>query len=687
MIRTLGILGALDPDRYQSVAISRKSGAVGGAYFEELDPSPGSPELAAVPPVVRSKAGLSSSQRRRSQSELAFRLRENDDDLPAYLSMYEQYAMVAQPISMLPPARRLNPGDEEFYPTVVIQALMRIFRDPMLAVHHGMVIQAIMFIFKSLRLGCVPYLPRVVPYMIQTIRTCSSATLREALLKQLSVLSMVAREHLRPYIADIFDVVEYFWSSRHLATIVNLNSKIAVSVPDEFRRFVPRLIKRLLATIEELQVADWFAPEQQNTLAVAGRAEAEKLSLILRSVNNLKGVLGDYLHILVPALLKLSDSLATLSLSGSYGLSESLLVELSTLVFRTVSSLLESQRSPVNPHALPYFPAERFLSVRSSENGLPARVVQPLVRIMKEKPPKNPTVGLAIIETLCVAARLIGGSNWVQLYDSVVREAIRTWQCTFPVATGNDMAASSFRIDERLLTCQDLYDEAVEDLFRPPTLGTRVPSIHRFSSIVVVDGAQNHWVDSAGGQTNADTYENPLSPQHTGSSHRVNQSHLQKAWDVSQRSSRDDWDEWMRRFAIQLLREAPSPALRATASLAHAYQPLARELFSAAFACCWKELSAPYRTYLVHALETAFVADVSPEILQALLNLAEFMEHDPSGGLPIDIPILADLALKCRAYAKALHYREREYSNGGSTSCVESLISINRKLDLPGESK
>jgi serine/threonine-protein kinase mTOR len=140
----------------------------------------------------------------------------------------------------------------------------------------------------------------------------------------------------------------------------------------------------------------------------------------------------------------------------------------------------------------------------------------------------------------------------------------------------------------------------------------------------------------------------------------------------------------MRRLGIQLLREAPSPALRASASLAQAYQPLARELFSAAFACCWKELSDPYRVNLVHALTTAFVADVSQEILQALLNLAEFMEHDPSGGLPIEIPILADLALKCRAYAKALHYKEREYNMGGSNDCVEHLININSKLDLPG---
>ena len=64
---------------------------------------------------------------------------------------------------------------------------------------------------------------------------------------------------------------------------------------------------------------------------------------------------------------------------------------------------------------------------------------------------------------------------------------------------------------------------------------------------------------------------------------------------MSQRASSDDWDDWMRRFGIQLLREATSPALRATVNFAHEYQPLARELFSAtAFVCCLEELDDQY---------------------------------------------------------------------------------------------
>jgi FKBP12-rapamycin complex-associated protein len=108
------------------------------------------------------------------------------------------------------------------------------------------------------------------------------------------------------------------------------------------------------------------------------------------------------------------------------------------------------------------------------------------------------------------------------------------------------------------------------------------------------------------------------------SAFRVNQAHLQRAWDVSQRTTREDWDEWIRRFSVQLLREAPNAALRAAAGLAHAFHSLGTELFCAAFLCCWSNLSDEYQKNLIRSLEVAFVSsDVSPEILQSLLNLCE----------------------------------------------------------------
>ena len=686
VLRTLGILGALDPDRYHaSAATVRKGGAVGGAYFEETEVDESATgtswSIMLQPQPFPSTQPSALSKKKASFSESVADTALSDEDQPAYLFMHEQYAMCAQPVSDLQPAKRMIPADEDFYPTVAIQALMRIFRDPNLAVHHGMVIQAVMFIFKSMGLGCVPYLKKVVPHMIQTIRTCESNNLREAMLKHLATLSLIVREHLRPYAADIFDVVEMFWSSRHLATIFNLISNISVGVPDAFRKFVPRLVRSLITTFDELRVADWSVEEGRSALRRDG---FERLHLLLRSLSILKGVLGDYLHVLVPALLKLADSLASLGTNTLADSTEPPLVELSVLVLRTISTLLESQNAS---SSRPACAASDDSSVRavtsreSSKNGLPSRVVQPLVRLLRQKPPKSPTVGLAVIQTLCVCAKLIGGSEWIRVYDHVVRETIVGWQNTFLRVSTGTLPSSSLRGGDQVTSCLAFYDDCLGDLLNhhPSSRALDVFDAYSRNGLNI----QALSIDDA-----PEAYDQSMTPlyQPTSYRHRVNQVNLQRSWDVSQRASRDDWDEWMRRFAIQLLREAPSPALRSSASLAHAYQPLARELFSAAFACCWKELSEPYRANLVHALETAFVADVSPEILQTLLNLAEFMEHDPSGGLPIEIPVLADLALKCRAYAKALHYREREYSSSVVTNaCVESLISINRKLDLEGK--
>ena len=160
----------------------------------------------------------------------------------------------------------------------------------------------------------------------------------------------------------------------------------------------------------------------------------------------------------------------------------------------------------------------------------------------------------------------------------------------------------------------------------------------------------------------------------------VNQEHLKIAWEATNKSTRDDWIEWMRRFSVELLKESPSNALRACAGLAGVYQPLSKDLFNVAFVSCWTELYDQYQEDLVHSLELAIISPhVPPEILQVLLNLAEFMEHDDKP-LPIDIRDLGIYAGKCHAYAKALHYKELEFEEEKTPSVVEALISINNQL-------
>jgi hypothetical protein len=76
-----------------------------------------------------------------SQSLSPKNIKDSDNDDPAHMYMYEQYAMTAQPLSQLSPAKRLSPIDEAFFPTVAVQALMRILKDPTLSNLHGMVMK------------------------------------------------------------------------------------------------------------------------------------------------------------------------------------------------------------------------------------------------------------------------------------------------------------------------------------------------------------------------------------------------------------------------------------------------------------------------------------------------------------------------------------------------------------------
>ena len=63
------------------------------------------------------------------------------------------------------------------------------------------------------------------------------------------------------------------------------------------------------------------------------------------------------------------------------------------------------------------------------------------------------------------------------------------------------------------------------------------------------------------------------------------------------------------------------------------------------------------------SLEQALEVPDLPEITQTILNLAEFMEHSDKGPLPLDPKLLGRQAMKCKAYAKALHYKETEFHN------------------------
>ncbi|KAJ7189156.1 phosphatidylinositol 3-kinase [Mycena filopes] len=160
----------------------------------------------------------------------------------------------------------------------------------------------------------------------------------------------------------------------------------------------------------------------------------------------------------------------------------------------------------------------------------------------------------------------------------------------------------------------------------------------------------------------------------------VNQIHLKQAWDTAQISARQDWIDWIHRLGVEFIKESPSHALRACMSLVETLSPLAKELFNAAFLSCWSELYEQYQDHLVRSIEIALTSTTTPsEVIRRLLDLCEFMEHEEKP-LPIDHNTLGEYSMKFLEYAKALHYKELEFFSNASPAILESLISINTRL-------
>lgn len=510
------------------------------------------------------------------------------------LDPYKHHMLERGPEDHLPEQKAINqevtlltagmgPSSEEYYPTVVITTLMNILRDPSLSTHHTAVIQAIMYIFKTLGLKCVPFLSQIIPGFLAVMRT-SSPTILEFYFQQLGILISIVGQHIRNFLPDIFQLIKEFWNpmSNLQLTILTLVESIARALEGEFKVFLSSLLP-LMLHIFDVDSTSQRAPTQK----------------VLHAFIVFGSNVEEYMHLILP------------------------------VVVRTV----EKQDAPITLRRSAIQTIAQ-LSRKVNFSDLSSRIIHPLARVLAQGP-------------------------------NELRNTAMDCLCALVFQLGYDYAIFIPMINKCLITNRiqhSNYDLLVSKLLKGESLPQDLNPDEKFGDVREND------------TTSADTATKKLP---------VNQQHLKNAWEASQRSTRDDWQEWIRRLSVELLNESPSHALRACAGLAGLYYPLARELFNAAFVSCWTDLYEQYQDELVRAIETALTSpNIPPEILQALLNLAEFMEHDDKA-LPIDIRTLGSYATKCHAYAKALHYKELEFISEPTAETIESLISVNNQLQQP----
>ncbi|KAF4953049.1 hypothetical protein FGADI_6319 [Fusarium gaditjirri] len=473
----------------------------------------------------------------------------------------------------------LTPSSKEYFPTVVINALLQILKDSSLVQHHAAVIEAIMNIFRTLGLECVSFLDRIIPAFLQVIRSATSTRL-ESYFNQLATLVSIVRQHIRNYLPSIVEILQEYWhtSPSLQTTILSLVEAISRSLEGEFKIYLAGLLPLMLGVLDKDSSAKRTPSERVMHAFLVFGASAE-----------------EYMHLIIPVIVRTFEK--------------------------------QGQPTFIRKQAIDTIGK---ISRQVNLNDYAAKIIHPLTRVLDMG---EPVLRTAALDTLCALIQQLG-KDYLH-FMGTVNKTINQHQ----IQHSN-------------------YELLVSKLQKGEVLPQDLSSGAGFA-----DGAD----------------ETPFADQGTKKL-EMNAIHLKAAWDTKGKSTKEDWQEWLRRFSTTLLTESPNHALRACASLASVYLPLARELFNSAFVSCWSELYEQFQDELIQNIESAIKSEnVPPDLLGLLLNLAEFMEHDDKA-LPIDIRVLGREAARCHAYAKALHYKELEFLQDQSSGAVEALIVINNQL-------
>eukprot|EP00252_Welwitschia_mirabilis_P018999 TRINITY_DN4284_c0_g1_i1.p1 TRINITY_DN4284_c0_g1~~TRINITY_DN4284_c0_g1_i1.p1 ORF type:complete len:1768 (+),score=306.64 TRINITY_DN4284_c0_g1_i1:368-5305(+) len=504
------------------------------------------------------------------------------------------------------------PTSEDYFSTVAINSLMRILRDSSLSSYHQKVVGSLMFIFKSMGLACIPYLPKVLPDLLHLVRTCEEG-LKEFITWKLGTLVSIVRQHIRKYLPDLLAFISEQWSyfnvtaanrPQNKSPILHLVEQLCLVLNDEFRAYIPDILPCCIQVLSDAERSgDYsYVPAILHTLEIFGCT------------------LDGHMHLLLPVLVRLFRPDASTAS-----------VDIKRAAIRTLTKLIP--RVQIASH------------ISVLVHPLKLTIDGNIEELRKDA-----------VDGICALARALGDD--FTIFVPSIRKLLQRHR----------LQHKEFDDIETRLTKREPIILETSNVYKPSN-ATAVDTVSDPLNDMEID----HLDDGAEYQRQSRNY-------------RVNDGRLRTAWEASQRSTKEDWAEWMRHFSIELLKQSPSPALRTCARLAQLQPSIGRELFAAGFASCWAQLNEAYQQQLVRSLEMAFSSpNIPPEILATLLNLAEFMEHDEKP-LPIDIRLLGALAEKCRAFAKALHYKEMEFEGAQSKKMeanpvvVESLIHINNQL-------
>ncbi|KAJ2370403.1 phosphatidylinositol kinase- protein kinase tor1, partial [Coemansia sp. RSA 2607] len=510
-------------------------------------------------------------------------------------------------------------SEPNYFTSVSVAALLRILNSPADAKSHLLAVQALNTLFAPLQSVCGQYLDAVVPAILRAMAAAPPEA-AESYIARLGRLISIARQLIRPHLDPLFALFDA--------------ESPAVRASEPLQGVLIELVEVL----------------------------ADALS----------GDFGAHIQRVVPFLLAVIDRDASSARQPTVAALHALRIlgpSLEGFLFLVMPRLIGLLDAPTAPLSVAARALDTIEAVVASVNcsGFASRLVLTLVRLLQDSALAE--LHAAAVSLLCVLMELL--QDEFTLFMPTVAAAMKA-------------RSQSFQQQLQQPSSAEAYQLARFDRYSRLLLGGR---------LIPRDGQQQHQQQHQqsslnGGDTSPGRAHQgaPAASAASGANGApklyVDANALRNAWSTQQGVSRDGWMDWINRFAVELLNQSPSPALRACGPLASNHPRLRSELFNAAFVSCWTELPGQYQQEVIASLQdVAAKPDVPPDILQTILSLAGFMERDEKQ-IPIDLKLLGEYADRCHALAKELHYKEAEWALEKGYATIEKLIELNQNLDL-----
>ncbi|KAK4529593.1 hypothetical protein CCYA_CCYA02G0450 [Cyanidiococcus yangmingshanensis] len=672
--RTIGTLGAVDPERSAPLLLDRTR-----YPYVPLDTAPGQmnvhPKTTTTTKPVPTNAN--SKERRGALVNLNPVTNPGIESARGSRIQFEPPNENETLVGRLPHPFTAN---EEYFPSAALDALNKILADTKLTAMHYDTVGAIVNIMTSLGMKNAPFLSAVVPRLLWMLRPQMEDThdlpFREYVIRGLASVVLFARQYIRPYAASLVALILEYWSIQPLhRSMFALMECLCAALGDEFRPYVAVLLPLVLPSMS-LRVI--------KVLLVFGAQVSDYAALILPPLMRFLEDPTRPLAARTEVLKRLPRLWASLDLT-----------DMASLLLHPLCRMLRSPELQ--------WQARHLLELLLPRLGMDAAYYTLLVQEML-------TRGVSVSSTTVLssgqAESQASGNPPASAAGTVGSPAEPDHQQQGGGNNNNNNALVGASGSASALHRLALHRHDRSTMSRSDSLDslngmTRTASTSSLGDLAATDGLLGLSPDSlldgshvslVASASMLDLQQQQQQQQQAlggsgsgsgdGRRHHVNEKMLQKAWQVGRRATREDWNDWMTGLASALFRESGSPSLRSCARLAEVHPPLARELFNAAFLSCWTELRDSYQSSLVKNLVMALSSDSIPlDVLQVLLSLVEFMEHDEKP-LPIDLRQLAAMAFRCGAFAKALRYKEAEYLQNPAAAMEgnDSLIAIYEAL-------